>query len=91
MRIIPPMKAVICFEAAARLKSFKLAAVELNVTPGAISHQIAALENFVGKELFDRSHRQLELTHSGRKLFRQSRDYSTKYGRSHHRPWGAGT
>ncbi|MDL2194420.1 LysR substrate-binding domain-containing protein [Shewanella algae] len=69
MRIIPPMKAVICFEAAARLKSFKLAAVELNVTPGAISHQIAALENFVGKELFDRSHRQLELTHSGRKYF----------------------
>ncbi|MGI2258744.1 LysR substrate-binding domain-containing protein [Shewanella sp. GXUN23E] len=69
MRVIPPMKAVICFEAAARLKSFKLAAVELNVTPGAISHQISSLEKFIGKELFDRSHRQLELTHSGMKYF----------------------
>lgn len=69
MRVIPPLKAVICFEAAARLKSFKLASIELSVTPGAISHQISSLEKFLGAELFDRSHRQLELTHSGMKFF----------------------
>ncbi|NHW87647.1 LysR family transcriptional regulator, partial [Escherichia coli] len=41
MRVIPPIKAVINFEAAARLQSFKLAAEELCVTPGAVSHQIS--------------------------------------------------
>lgn len=39
-----PLKAVQAFEAAARLSSFALAADELFVTPSAVSHQIALLE-----------------------------------------------
>lgn len=65
MRIIPPIKSIIYFEAAARLQSFKLAAVELNVTPGAISHQINALEQFVAQKLFVRGSRQVKLTNCG--------------------------
>ena len=35
-------------ESAARLRSFKLAAAELAVTPTAVSHQVKALEQRVG-------------------------------------------
>ena len=69
MRIIPPIKSIIYFEAAARLQSFKLAAIELNVTSGAISQQIMTLESFIGKKLFDRSCRQVKLTHCGLRYY----------------------
>ena len=38
---LPPLNALRCFEAAARLLSLKLAASELCVTPSAVSQQIA--------------------------------------------------
>ena len=69
MRIIPPIKSIIYFEAAARLQSFKLAALELNVTSGAISQQIMTLESFIGKKLFERSCRQVKLTHCGLRYY----------------------
>ena len=69
MREIPPFKSIIYFEAVARLNSFKLAAEELNVTPGAVSHQVAALEKYFGKELFDRNHKTFDLNHDGRKYY----------------------
>jgi LysR family glycine cleavage system transcriptional activator len=50
------------FEAAARHLSFKLAARELHVTPGAVSHQVKLLEGHVGAPLFKRLTRALELT-----------------------------
>jgi LysR family transcriptional regulator, glycine cleavage system transcriptional activator len=50
------------FEAAARHLSFKLAARELHVTPGAVSHQVKLLEEHVGAPLFRRLTRALELT-----------------------------
>lgn len=53
------------FEAAARLASFKRAAAELHVTPGAISHQVRALEDALGTKLFVRLHRALRLTEAG--------------------------
>jgi len=63
---LPPLNAVRAFEAAARRLSFKGAGEELNVTPGAISRQIELLETHLGVKLFERLHRKVELTASGR-------------------------
>ena len=57
------------FEAAARLQSFSLAAHELHLTPSAISHQVRELEDVFGRPLFVRSHRRVEVTPEGRRLF----------------------
>ncbi len=59
---LPPLNALRAFEAAARLLSFKKAARELHVTPGAVSHQIKLLEEHLGVALFRRLTRALELT-----------------------------
>lgn len=59
---LPPLNALRAFEAAARLLSFKNAARELHVTPGAISHQVKLLEEHLGVALFHRLTRALELT-----------------------------
>ncbi|HEV8078745.1 MAG TPA: LysR family transcriptional regulator [Marinobacter sp.] len=59
---LPPLIALSYFEVAARTKSFAAAAKELNVTPAAISHQIKALEEYFGVELFVRHHRRVSLT-----------------------------
>ncbi|HRE16567.1 MAG TPA: transcriptional regulator GcvA [Rhodocyclaceae bacterium] len=53
------------FEAAARHLSFKSAAEELHVTPGAVSQQIKQLEEYLGKPLFHRRARAVELTAEG--------------------------
>lgn len=66
---LPPLTTLACFEAAARHLSFKNAAGELNVTPGAVSHQIKALENELGRVLFERKHRGVALTDDGNRLF----------------------
>lgn len=65
----PPMATLKAFEAAARKQSFKDAAQELNVTPGAISHQIKALEGELGVLVFNRLHRGIQLTIDGELLF----------------------
>ena len=63
---LPPLSALRAFEAAARHLSFKKAAGELYVSPAAISHQIHALENYLGVQLFERLNRGLNLTDVGR-------------------------
>jgi LysR family glycine cleavage system transcriptional activator len=65
---LPPLSALRAFEAAARLLSFSKAADELNVTPAAVSHQIAALEADLGVRLFNRLSRAVELTASAQVL-----------------------
>lgn len=62
---LPSMTALVCFEAAARHRSFKEAAVELSVTPAAVSHQIRGLEQGLSRPLFRRQHRGVELTEAG--------------------------
>jgi DNA-binding transcriptional LysR family regulator len=64
MGLIPPLNGLRLFEAAARCGSFKLAAQELNLTPGAVSHGINSLEKWLDIELFDRK-RDLVLTPAG--------------------------
>ncbi|MFT3778683.1 MAG: LysR substrate-binding domain-containing protein [Ottowia sp.] len=49
---IPPIQALLAFEAVARLRSVTLAAEELNVTPSAVSHRIRQLESRLGIKLF---------------------------------------
>ena len=66
---LPPFTTLSVFEAAARHLSFKNAAQELSVTPGAVSHQIKALEGELGVVLFLRQHRGVELTSEGQALF----------------------
>jgi LysR family transcriptional regulator, glycine cleavage system transcriptional activator len=63
---LPPLNALRAFEAAARHLSVKKAAIELNVTPAAVSHQIRMLEDYLGVQLFHRYNRALELTDAAR-------------------------
>ncbi|THH36123.1 LysR family transcriptional regulator [Aliishimia ponticola] len=53
------------FEAAARHSSFSDAAVELNLTPAAVSQQIRLLEQHLGTQLFRRLPRGVVLTDKG--------------------------
>lgn len=68
-RKLPSLSALQTFETAARLQSFKEAAEELGVTPGAISHQIKMLEAQLGQALFIRQHRGVQLSQQGKTLF----------------------
>lgn len=63
---LPPLNALRAFEAAARHESFVKAADELGVTPAAVSHQIKALEEWLGCLLFTRHAQGLRLTESAR-------------------------
>ena len=68
-RPLPPLNALRAFEAAARHLSMAKAAEELNVTPGALSHQIRGLEALLGVELFERGVRSIALTGAGARLY----------------------
>lgn len=74
MRSLPPLNALHAFEVAARHLSFQRAAEELDVTPTAISHQVRALEDYLGIPLFRRRPRPLALTEAGQFLYPLMRD-----------------
>ncbi|WP_028633165.1 choline sulfate utilization transcriptional regulator [Pseudomonas parafulva] len=57
------------FEAAARLRGFTAAALELGTTQPAVSQQVKRLEAQLGTRLFDRIYRGIELTEAGQLLF----------------------
>jgi len=64
-RKLPPLNALRAFEAAARHGGFARAAGELGVTAGAVSQQVKALELYLGRRLFRRLPRGVELTQVG--------------------------
>src|SRR5690606_25629978 len=64
-RDIPPLNALLAFEAAARLLSVSNAGKELHVTHGAISRQIRVLESSLGIALIEKDGRGIKLTDSG--------------------------
>jgi LysR family glycine cleavage system transcriptional activator len=64
---LPPLNGLRAFEAAARHMSFRGAADELCVTPGAVSQLVKALETALDVKLFRRSARAISLTAEGRK------------------------
>ena len=63
-----PLNALRAFEASARHLSFTRAAVELFVTPAAVSHQVKSLEAMLNVTLFKRLPRGLLLTSEGETL-----------------------
>ena len=62
----PSLNALHAFEAAARHLSLRKAALELNVTPGALSHQIRGLESLFGRQTL-RSRRAVDRFDAGGK------------------------
>lgn len=66
-RQLPPFAALRAFEATARLGTIREAAEELCVTTSAVSHQIRNLEEFVGRDLFDRRAGSLNPTNDGQR------------------------
>jgi DNA-binding transcriptional LysR family regulator len=71
---LPSLNALAAFEAAARHLSLTRAAEELSVTPGAVSKQVKVLEDQLGRPLFLRLHRALELTPEGQAVFNSLKD-----------------
>ena len=63
---LPPLNWLRAFEASARALSFPAAAPELHMTQSPVSQQIKSLENALGRTLFYRRVRGLELTDEGR-------------------------
>ena len=63
-----PLNALRAFEASARHLNFTRAAIELCVSQGAVSHQVAQLERRLGTRLFHRLPRGLALTDDGQAL-----------------------
>jgi LysR family glycine cleavage system transcriptional activator len=76
-RRLPPLNSLKVFEAAARHLSFTRAAEELFVTQAAVSHQVKALEEFLGLKLFRRRNRSLLLTEEGQSYFTDIKDIFT--------------
>ncbi|WP_273785282.1 LysR family transcriptional regulator [Brucella intermedia] len=65
-RLLPSTSALAAFDAVARHESFSAAAEELSLTQGAVSRQIATLEEQLGTALFDRTSRHVVLSDAGR-------------------------
>lgn len=64
-QLIPSTSMLMAFDAAARSGSFTHAAMELNLTQGAISRQISALEKQLNIPLFTRKGKTVQLTEAG--------------------------
>lgn len=62
---LPPLNAIVAFEAAARHLSFTRAAAELHLSQSAVSRQVQGLEGHLGTALFQRQHKDLKLTRAG--------------------------
>ena len=64
-----PIRAICVFHAAAKAGSISKAAVELSVTPSAVSQQIQLLEGQLGTSLMVRMGRHIALTEAGERYF----------------------
>ena len=61
------------FAAAVETGSISQAAERLNLTPGAVSKQISALESQLGVQLFERSNRNITVTSPGQQFYQRCR------------------
>jgi LysR family transcriptional regulator, glycine cleavage system transcriptional activator len=75
----PPIQLLTAFETAARLGGFKRAAEELHVTPSALSQAIRKLEEALGRQLFHRHTRKVELTDAGRSFYQLADEVLVAY------------
>jgi len=69
LNMLPSPRALLVFDAAARLGSFTRAAEELHMQQPSVSAAIKQLEEALGAHLFNRGHRRIELTAAGERLF----------------------
>ena len=76
---MPPIQYLAAFAAAAHHNSFKLAAVQLNVSPSAISQQIKSLEVHIGLSLFSREKRSITLTPAGESFYQVAQRTLNQY------------
>jgi DNA-binding transcriptional LysR family regulator len=67
---LPPLSAIVAFDAVVRLGTFTRAASELHLTQSAVSKQIKRLELSLGTPLFERKGNDVILTSSGAVLYR---------------------
>ncbi|MEM5436426.1 LysR family transcriptional regulator [Paraburkholderia diazotrophica] len=67
---LPSANALFVFEAAARCRNFTRAAQELDVSQPAVSRMLARMEDHIGVRLFERVRGGIELTESGKILYR---------------------
>ncbi len=70
-RLLPSTSMLMAFDAAARTGSFTIAAKELNLTQGAVSRQVSALENQLDVTLFKRVRKTVQLTDTGKVYARE--------------------
>ncbi|WP_337269190.1 LysR family transcriptional regulator [Oryzifoliimicrobium ureilyticus] len=66
-----PLRGLQAFESVGRCGSVSAAALELKVSPGAISQQIRKIESFLGVTLLERNGRTVELTQWGRLYYQE--------------------
>lgn len=69
--ILPPLKAIQAFEQTARFGNVARAAELLDLTPSAVSHQLAKLEAMIGRQLFLRTARGVTLTPVGEQYLKE--------------------
>lgn len=70
MRRLPPLRSLEAFVRIAKLGSAKAAASELSLSPPALSRRIKALEDFMGKPLFERKSQAMTLNADGAALLK---------------------
>lgn len=69
--ILPPLKSIQAFEQTARFGNVARAAELLDLTPSAVSHQLAKLEAMIGRQLFLRTARGVTLTPVGEQYLKE--------------------
>ncbi|PFG22922.1 DNA-binding transcriptional LysR family regulator [Pseudomonas lurida] len=69
--ILPPLRAIQAFEQTARFGNVARAAEVLDLTPSAVSHQLAKLEGMIGRQLFVRAARGVSLTPVGEQYLKE--------------------
>lgn len=74
MRRLPPLTAIEAFVLVARLGSVRAAAEELSLSSPALSRRVQALENFLGRPLFERRRHAMALNAEGEALLARIAD-----------------
>ena len=77
-----PLETIRFFEVAGRHQSFAKAARELGVTPGAVSHRVRKLEQYLGVELFERQSHGLALSARGQAFLVEVQDTLSAFDNS---------
>jgi LysR family glycine cleavage system transcriptional activator len=80
---LPSIEGLRAVEATARLCSFEKAALELNLTPSAVSKRVITLERLTGVPLFHRRANSLTLSEAGATYVTQAREVLRMLGTMH--------